>query len=149
MYAPNGPLRFFALTISNLSLVILILIVAIAAIVEGYRIVKYLKTMEGMKDQSVVRKVSTLATSASIGLIVALIGLALGTVIRVGIPSGGYPLCQAVQILYRVLEMMVILIITIPLKDYQVDTDYSSSTAKYTYRSSAIGLHQSEELDLQ
>lgn len=122
---PEGQ-KELAVFIGNFPILILIIGLAIFSVYQGYKVVKHLNSMQGMKGQLVVRRITWMAINSSVALIVSMIILALSSWLVLEIYS--YPVCGATFLVYRALELMNIGVITIPLRNYQVDKSSSRET---------------------
>jgi len=108
---------------ANATGLFLLLSVTIATTVEGYKVRKVLiasttKREITERDRKLVKTITSLVTTISIGFICFFLLVAAATVVRLKV-SAEFNLYQSIQLLYRALELTALVLICWPIKKYR------------------------------
>eukprot|EP00027_Filamoeba_sp_ATCC50430_P003459 CAMPEP_0168544014 /NCGR_PEP_ID=MMETSP0413-20121227/2198_1 /TAXON_ID=136452 /ORGANISM="Filamoeba nolandi, Strain NC-AS-23-1" /LENGTH=153 /DNA_ID=CAMNT_0008574015 /DNA_START=323 /DNA_END=781 /DNA_ORIENTATION=- len=97
---------------------VIIFAVTITMTVEGYRILKLLRNLEiasNSGSQEVVKTITKLVVGSSIALIIVMLVLLITTLIMYS-SSDATMVCLISTLLYRIMELIVMCILTIPMR---------------------------------
>ena len=127
----------FVTPIVNGLFVIMILVLAVAMSIEGTKVIKLVKQIQANSNSTskdIVETISKLVVRSSVALIVTMLALIITALARV--PKDNSPLCMGSLALYRVLELVVMGILTIPLRN----ADEMKSKLKVSHPTTDTGL---------
>ena len=116
-------------TTVNALLLIVILAITVTMCVEGYRVMKLVKNMDiqsNSTSQDVLETITKIVVGSSAALIVTMIVLIITTLIRIAYPHSVIG-CLIMHLIYRMLELTLIAILTIPLRGFEIKTPNSTS----------------------
>ena len=133
----------FIVPLVNGLFVLIVLAFTITMAMEGMKVTKLIKSMDNNSNsnsQEILQTVTKLVVGSSGALILVMVALIITTLMR--LPKDNSPYCMASLLLYRVLEVVVMIVLTAPLRHSEMTspTNTPMVTAQRTSTKTESGI---------